>query len=342
MRLRPGAVAGFCIGGNFAVAHAAEQNSKATIYKSSNYRGVTYPAFAEEKVMQTVIDDLRRRHTLGSGDIVIATYPKCGTTWMQQIVLTLLAGGDGSKVRDPMAMSPWGELLCCVGRMTTDEFIDFQSPPSTQSISPTRRVLKTHAPAQLAPWTGTADEATAGIQAGARVIVVTRNPKDAAVSLFHHTKDGKSFEFKGGWAEFLHKLFLPGIVESGCYWEWTASWWKVHQAHEDRVMWISYEELKQDLPGSIAKVAKFCNIEATPGQIQTTVEASTFSSMKKVTAEEDAKKLASGKQVKKNHIRQGLKGAWTKVFTVNDVDVFNEHHAKKCEEFSLPTELFSF
>ena len=75
MRLRPGAVAGFCIGGNFAVAHAAEQNSKATIYKSSNYRGVTYPAFAEEKVMQTVIDDLRRRHTLGSGDIVVTTTP---------------------------------------------------------------------------------------------------------------------------------------------------------------------------------------------------------------------------------------------------------------------------
>ena len=73
------------------------------------------------KAGETIIDDIRRRHTLSPGTIVIATYPKCGTTWMQQIVLTLLAGGDGSKVRKPMEMSPWGEMICCIGRSTVDK-----------------------------------------------------------------------------------------------------------------------------------------------------------------------------------------------------------------------------
>lgn len=86
-----------------------DQNSATAqvAYKSVNYRGVPCPAFNETKVVETVIDDIRRRHSLEhSAPIVIATYPKCGTTWMQQIVLTLLAGGDGSKVRDPMKVMP--------------------------------------------------------------------------------------------------------------------------------------------------------------------------------------------------------------------------------------------
>ena len=52
---------------------------------------------------------LRSRPWLRETDIVVATYPKCGTTWMQNILLCLLAGGDASKVRDPMKMSRWPE-----------------------------------------------------------------------------------------------------------------------------------------------------------------------------------------------------------------------------------------
>jgi hypothetical protein len=61
-----------------------------------------FPFFASQ-VVESIIDDVRRRHSLDNGKpIIVATYPKCGTTWMQQILLTLLAGGDGRKVRDPM------------------------------------------------------------------------------------------------------------------------------------------------------------------------------------------------------------------------------------------------
>ena len=31
------------------------------------------------------VQELRAKFTLASTDVVIATYPKCGTTWMQQV-----------------------------------------------------------------------------------------------------------------------------------------------------------------------------------------------------------------------------------------------------------------
>jgi len=34
---------------------------------------------------------------------------------MQQIVLTLLAGGDGDKINDPMVMSKWAEMAVSLG-----------------------------------------------------------------------------------------------------------------------------------------------------------------------------------------------------------------------------------
>ena len=143
---------------------------------------------------------------------------------MQKIILTLLAGGDGDAVRDPMKMSPWPELLCCLRARidhaaaasgitaaagggwhpTVDEFNAWFPDAATQqssggpSPSPpkTRRVIKTHSPAQLAPWRG-------GIPAGARIVVVGRNPKDTAVSAFNHAKDVSIFEYTGSWSHFL-------------------------------------------------------------------------------------------------------------------------------------------
>ena len=71
-------------------------------YQSMIYEGVVYPPFINAEAL----NELREKHILRSSDIVIATFPKCGTTWMQQIVLTLLADSDGSKVRRHMDMSP--------------------------------------------------------------------------------------------------------------------------------------------------------------------------------------------------------------------------------------------
>lgn len=44
--------------------------------------------------------------------------------------------------------------------------------------------------------------------------------------------------------------------------------------------------------------------------------------------------------MKENHIRQGQAGAWTKVLTVDDSKLMDEHHDAKCFELGLPMDLF--
>ena len=80
-------------------------------YAAITYEGCVYPPY----MIPELIDDLRKT-PLVEGDILIATFPKCGTTLMQQIILTLLADGDSSKVKDPMEFSKWAEWSVSFGK----------------------------------------------------------------------------------------------------------------------------------------------------------------------------------------------------------------------------------
>lgn len=129
---------------------------------------------------------------------------------MQQIVLSLLAGGDCALVRDPLKMAPWFEFTTCYrarvvngdrryteptpaggSEMVTD-FLAWRPDRASQpGERPLQRTLKTHATVERAPWVG---RTATGIPAGARVIAVTRNPKDVAVSMYHHSRDVPVFQ----------------------------------------------------------------------------------------------------------------------------------------------------
>ncbi|XP_017596830.1 PREDICTED: sulfotransferase family cytosolic 2B member 1 [Corvus brachyrhynchos] len=97
-------------------------------------------------------------------DVLIATYPKSGTTWMQEILTLLFSLGDArpAKTIPNWERAPWLEQIYC-----REALQDTETP----------RLLTTHLPAHvLAP---------ALQRSKAKVIYVARNPKDVAVSFYH-------------------------------------------------------------------------------------------------------------------------------------------------------------
>lgn len=54
--------------------------------------GVIYPAMCPEKKWTVMNSKVRYRHD----DILVVSYPKCGTTWIEQCVLLILHHGDKS------------------------------------------------------------------------------------------------------------------------------------------------------------------------------------------------------------------------------------------------------
>lgn len=161
-------------------------------------------------------------------DVLIATYPKCGTTWMQQILHGLKTRGDMSFDEITLAV-PWLEAAA-------DMNID---PQSEQAGEP--RCYKTHL-----SWSQ--------IPKGGRYIHIARNPRDALVSAYHFLA---GWFFEAGAIDldtYTHESFLDGRRGED-YWSFLMSWWE--RRDNPDVLFLFFEDMKQDLAGSIDQVARF-------------------------------------------------------------------------------------
>jgi len=164
-------------------------------------------------------------------DVFISPFGKCGTTWMQQIVHGLRTGGD-MNFAEITEVVPWIEMASDMG----------VAAPWDQSAHP--RAFKSHL-----MW----DD----IPKGARYIVVFRDPVDAMVSLYRFF-DGWFFEAGSVPLEDFADFYL-NRPDPDCYWSHAASWWR--QRRRNDVLLLTFEGMKRDLAGAVARVADFIGID---------------------------------------------------------------------------------
>lgn len=194
---------------------------------------------------------------LRSTDIVVAPFGKCGTTWLQQIAHTLRTRGD-MDFDDISRVCPWIETSAVLG-------LDLDAP---QRAEP--RVFKSHLDAHRIP-------------AGGRYIVSSRDPRDAVFSMY---------KFMEGWTlepgcvsldDFVRATYIaPGSAPGGSggdYWTHLASWWE--KRNDPDVLFLAYEHMKQDLAGTIRKVAAFMGIALDDELLAITLEHASLAFMQR-------------------------------------------------------------
>lgn len=165
-------------------------------------------------------------------DVFVATYPKCGTTWVQQIVHQLRSGGsmDFDEISEVV---PWLESAWDMG-------ID---PAADQAWHP--RAFKSHFSWHEVPK-------------GGRYINVVRDPEDVVVS-FYRFFEGWFFEPGSITLDEFGLEFFLGGTRSGRYWEHVTAWFPVRD--QDNVLLLAYEEMVAKPREAVGVVADFLGYE---------------------------------------------------------------------------------
>ena len=161
-------------------------------------------------------------------DVLIATFPKCGTTLLQQIVHGLRTRGS-MDFDEITLVVPWLELALDLG-------IDPEAP---QMAEP--RAFKSHL-----NWHD--------VPKGGRYITMVRDPGDVLVSMYHFHE---GWRFEAGSItldDYARNFFLARERDRG-YWKHVASWWP-QRAHAD-VLMLSYESALADVSGTVRRIAGF-------------------------------------------------------------------------------------
>jgi hypothetical protein len=196
-----------------------------------------------------------------------------------------------------------------------------------QNIQPPR-AFKSHSNYKMMPGPEPANSP-------AKYIYVVRNPKDTAVSLYHHTKGFKVYGFDGSW-DFFFEHFLDGKVSHGLWFDHVLSWWKYKDA--DNILFLKYEDMKKDLPKAVETIASFIGYKLEPQVVDSIAQQCTFQSMH----QKYAPLMRSWSWLKEDSdfdfLRKGIKGDWKNHFTEDQNRRFDEEYVKRMSGSGLELE----
>ena len=244
-------------------------------------------------------------------DIVIATYAKSGTTWVQQIVAQLLF--NGAKDLEVAEMSPW---------------LDLRVPPKEVKLPMVeaqthRRFLKTHLPVDALVFSPQA-----------KYIYIGRDGRDVLWSMYNHHANANDAWYAalndtpgrvgppiepptGSIVEYYHAWLDGNGFPWWPFWENIQSWWDIRAL--PNVLLLHFANLKKDLAGEIRRIAGFIGTPIEEARWDAILTHCSFDYMKQHATKTVPLAGAFWDGGAQTFINKGSNGRWRDVLSPEDV-----------------------
>ena len=293
--------------------------SKTRIRKSPEAK-IAWPVKTREMHNHHMNSTVWNNFKFRNDDIVIATYAKSGTTWMQQIVGQLIFNGA-----EDVAVghaSPWVDL-----RILPPEAI-----AGLEAVTH-RRFMKTHLPVDALVFSPKA-----------KYIYIGRDGRDAVWSMYNHHANANE-KWYGALnntpgligppidppPESVQQYYQEWIEGDGYpfwpFWENIRSWWALRDLPNVKV--LHFNDMKKDLAGSIQEIANFLEIKLDAPTLSKVVEHCTFDYMKAHAELSAPLGGAMWNGGAKTFINKGTNGRWRDILTPAEVAAYEARAIKE-------------
>ncbi|EOA25499.1 hypothetical protein CARUB_v10018842mg [Capsella rubella] len=240
----------------------------------------------------------QKRFEAKDSDIILVTNPKSGTTWLKALVFALL-----NRHKFPVPSSGNHPLLVTNPHLLVPflEGVYYESPDFDFLGLPTPRLMNTHIPYPSLPESVKSSSC--------KIVYCCRNPKDMFVSLWHFGKKLAPKETADYPIEKAVEAFCEGKFIGGPFWDHILEYWYASRENPDKVMFVTYEDLKKQTGVEIKRIAEFlgCGF-IEEGQVEEIVKLCSFESLSNLEVNREGK-LPNGIETK-SFFRKGEIGGW--------------------------------
>lgn len=277
---------------------------------------IQYPQRDQERLHHLFDSTIWNKFKFRNDDIIIGSYGKSGTTWIQQIVAQLL--WQGAKDINVAELSTW---------------IDFRFPSEEKRLATLeaqthRRFFKTHLPVDALVFSPKA-----------KYLYIGRDGRDVLWSLYNHHLNFKKEVIQsldkvtervgpplGEVSVSVLKYYREWLTENGYpwwpYWAHIRSWWNIKDL--PNVMLLHFADLKADMPAEIRRIGTFLDISIKEAKWNKILEHCSFDYMKAHGEKIVPFGGSLWKGGAKTFMHKGINGRWRNVLTGEDIEQYEQ------------------
>ncbi|XVF00173.1 hypothetical protein REPUB_Repub03eG0262400 [Reevesia pubescens] len=288
--------------------------------------------WCQPKEIQAIMS-FQKHFQARDSDVILATIPKSGTTWIKALTFAVVnrkCFANSNKNHPLLTSNPHDLVPFLEYKIYANDRI-----PDLSGI-PKPRLFGTHVPfASL-------EESMKS--SNCRIVYVCRNPFDTFISSWHYINKLRPQSLPPFPLEEAFNMYCKGVIGFGPFWEHMLGYWKESMERPQKVLFMKYEDMKEDIISHLKMLANFLGVpfsneKEKEGVIENIAKLCSFDNLKDLEVNKCGKSI---KNFENKHLfRKGEIGDWANHLSPSMVEQLSKIMEEKFGDCVLKFKVFS-
>ncbi|GMI83207.1 sulfotransferase 2A, ARABIDOPSIS THALIANA SULFOTRANSFERASE 2A [Hibiscus trionum] len=280
-----------------------------------------------------VVVSFQTHFPVSDSNVILASLPKCGTTWLKALTFSTLYRNQFARDENPLRTSTPHQL---VRQLEYNVYVNNPCPNLKNMCVYKPWLFATHIPYASLP--------TSIKDSNCKIVYICRNPMDTFISLWVFISKLRDENKELLSLDEAFDKFCHGICGFGPFFDHVLGHWKASQENPDKILFLKYEDLKEDISCEVKQLAMFLGVpftedEEKQGVVEEIATICSFENLKEL--EVNKKGLFIPGIPNESYFRKGKVGDWRNYFTPSMVERLEKLIHQKLDASGLAFELSS-